>query len=278
MNLNPILINELNSTMFVINDVVLDDNYKRLIVGLLDSFSKLSTSSIVDNLELSKCYNLDEIVLKYNDASICLSNWHNQDGMVECQLSRGTVLLYLKKKYGDMYKYSRISVVKVDTNPITHSDNDLYQDTEEIIKIGTAADMAVGKYHMESITGKDLFDIHNLDRLCRRTKKILAESQLEKMCIGRILSTRPTHHAVTAAKSVMATNLGRDIRAVMIPNNGTMALQIDPMIKSASGRIDGNGIKLNEIKDLDTIGCYKSSLRASLLIDAVVALVDKKID
>ncbi len=124
--LNPKFINELPDLSFVVNDHVLGDDVRLVIYSLIDEFNKLAYGKLTHNVEISQYYSVDkklftrdgdtecencEVVLKYIDATVCLTENKLSKNSSDCKLGRGIVRFYLKQKNGDCYKYSRIKVV-----------------------------------------------------------------------------------------------------------------------------------------------------------------------
>ena len=172
---NPAFAENLQNLSFQINDQILDNQVRAVIQKLVDDFNKIAVNDLNDNLELSHFYAVDkkllsdkgvsvcencEIVLKYVDTSICLTDssavkkFQNvnektihltKDGKeVECRMSRGLVKFYLKTVDKDTAKYSKIKVVKIIApNSQLDCKYALYQNNEEIERLNKVINAAI---------------------------------------------------------------------------------------------------------------------------------------
>lgn len=314
--LNPKLINELQNLVFVVGDQILDLDIHAVILTLIDKFNKISTDNdLSDNLEISKYYDVSkslmskeglvecencEIVLKYFDVPICITNVNVQPvdqtslkKKVDCQLSRGLIKFYIKQKNGNSYQYTEIRTVKINmVNSLRPFVDMLYQNNDEIEKIGEAGSVAISKAQRDAISelvknGKlDVAmeginqTIEIINNITKETKEIVAVSQLSKMNGQRVLSKIPSNVAVNVSnivsKNLMDTTLAneKNLTIIMVPGNQPIPLQINPVVDTVIGTI---GKKETSIgfppSNQNTISSKKVGSRASIAVDANLAII-----
>jgi hypothetical protein len=322
--MNPLLVSELSDLSFVVGDNMLGDDVRAIIMSLIDEFNHIATNDLKHNYEISQFYAVDkgftekglldkcdncEIVLKYIDSTICLTNGmavshfkkiNNQftnkpvlQNQTDCEISRGLIRFYIKQQIGNTYTYTKINIVKVKTiqsfEPFLHmpyQNNEMNKDLENKINI------AISKGQSEIISDKafnsELADTksYELETTIKIINSILKE--IKKAAIQPQLSEMrqfdfPTQSAVdlsqVIAKFVSQTNIAknRNLTTVLIPGESNIPIGSNPNIQPAIGIIGDNGIEVNEYeldKKSSTVTSKNINLRASIAIDANVAIVD----
>lgn len=328
--MNPIFIDHLSNLSFVIGDNVLGDDVHAVILSLIEEFNRIATIDLKHNLELSQYYAVGsgltnkegilvcencEIVLKYIDTTVCITNgrvlqhviedgdkyYHvNKMGdktLIKCVISRGLIRFYLKQKDGNNFKYMKIDTVNVQKVDSLHPFFDtIYQNSDEINKLENASDVAINKGqsdailsiskngHLETNTPNEIMHTtKTVNNIITEAKNAVIQSQLRKMNNQRIISTIPTQSAVnaanTVAKSILSTNAAKsgNMIAIMVPNNEPTLLQSDINVDTVSAIIDDNGIVPKTSRTgTNTMNSKIVNNRSSLAVDANVAVIPTK--
>ncbi len=310
-NLNPLFINNFSNLAFVVGNNVLGDDAHAVIASLIEEFNKIAALDLKHNPEISQYYSVGngltskngtlicencEIVLKYADATVCVTNGKAESGNknnVDCHVSRGSIRFYIKQKEGDVYKYTKIRVVNVQKmNSLQPHFDNMYQNTEEFDNLGDAGAIALSRGQTEAIlstskSGK--LNVTNPDELSNTTrvvndivtesKNAVVESQLDKMNTQRILSAVPSQNAVNAANTVantiMNTNVAKStgLTTVMIPNNEPIPLSVNNSVNVVPATISSDGIITKAVGGTNTMNSTIINNRSSLAIDAKLAVV-----
>jgi hypothetical protein len=324
--LNPLFINELSNLSFVIGDNILGDDVHAIILSLMEEFNKIAAMDLKHNLELSQYYIVEknlmnheslsqcdncEIVLRYVDTTICVRNSHigkegdtyyhvennRQKNGVKCSISRGLVRFYIKQKYGDVFKYTKIRVVRIQMVETLRPFIDVfYQNNDEINNLEEAANIAICKgqsYAISSIALKgnlqsnlpdDIMCVtKTINNIINETKKASAKSQLNRINNQRMLSKVPNQYAVNAAntiaKTIMKTNAANanNITTILVPGNEPLLLQINSSLHIIPAIIDKKRtfVRDSAVKSgtQNTLNSKTINNRASLAIDANLAVI-----
>ncbi|XWV25932.1 hypothetical protein QJ857_gp1148 [Tupanvirus soda lake] len=325
--LNPLFIEQLSNLSFVVGDNVLGDDVHAVILSLVEEFNRIAATDLKHNLELSQYYAVGkgltnkegvlvcencEIVLKYVDTTVCISNGRVRqhisevDGKhyhtnklgerteVDCTISRGLVRFYLKQKDGNTYRYTRIRVVNVQNVESLQSFIDaVYQNNDEISKLEEAGNVAISKGQTDAILSTSqsgqleantpeeiMCATRTVNNIITEAKNAVVQSQLSKMNNQRVVSTVPTQSAVNAANTVantiMKTNAAnsKNMTAIMVPNNEPTPLQADTNVESVPAVINSKGISARAPKSgTNTMNSRVINNRSSLAVDANVAVI-----
>jgi len=323
--LDPEFLKELSKLSFVVGDNVLGDDTHAVILSLVDEFNRIAATDLKHNLELSQYYAVGkglmnkegsvqcencEIVLKYVDTTVCITNgrarqhidkdnnkyYHtNKNGErteINCDISRGLVRFYIKQKQGNTFKYTRIRVVKTQmVDSLKHYIESLYQNNDEIEKLEDATGIAISKGqseailqtakagNLEPITSKGVTNSTSMvNNIIAETKNASTNSQLTKMGSQRIFSDNPIETAVDAANTVAkkftdaASALYKDLSAVLVPGNEP--LRIGNTAATIPATVGGTGISLKSTGGgINSINRKPVSHRASIAIDANLAVL-----
>lgn len=322
-HLNSLLINELSCLSFVVDDKVLGDDIHAIILSLVEEFNKIAECDLKHNLELSQYYAVSkslmdyqglsqcdncEIVLKYIDTTVCITNsrfyknnkGNGKENNVECNISRGLIRFYIKQKIRDVYKYTKIHVVKIQmAESLQPFKEALYQNNDEINRLEEVTNIAISKGHSYAIlksaqngklqpnTTEDILNnTKAVNNIISETKKASAKSQLNKINNERIISNIPDQEAINAANAVaniiMNTNAANntDITTIMVPGNEPIPLQSDTTIHNVPAIIDNKRTFINNklVKSgiQNTLNSKIVNNRASIAVDANLAVVPTK--
>lgn len=315
--LNPLFANNLSNLAFVVDNNVLGDDAHAVITSLIEEFNKIATLDLKHNPEISQYYSVGngladkngtlicencEIVLKYSDATVCVTNSKNQHSSnqtninksnMDCYISRGSIRFYIKKKEGDSYKYTKIRVVDIQKiNSLQPYLNSVYQNTDEMNRLEEAGNIALSRGQTDAIlsTSKNgRLDVTNPEQLSNTTntindiitesKNAIVHSQLNKMNNQRVLSSIPTQNAVNAANTVantiMNTNAAKNagLTTVMIPNNEPISLFATDNVNVVPATIGDEGITIKAVGGTNTMNSRIINNRSSLTVDAKLAIV-----
>ena len=181
--LNPLFAEQLSNLSFVVDDNILGDDARAVILSLVEEFNRISGTELRHNLELSQyfafgkgltdkdgsivCENC-EIVLRHVDTTVCITNGHirqssnsqygytnkfNEKTEIDCNISRGLVRFYIKQKNGNTFTYTRIRIVNVHAVNSLHQYADtIYQNNDEINKLEAASVIAMSKGQTDAIS------------------------------------------------------------------------------------------------------------------------------
>ena len=325
--LNPLFVNNLSNLSFVLNDNVLGDDAHAVILSLIDEFNKIAAIELKHNLELSQYYDISnslttkegvlvcnncEIVLKYIDTTVCITNskarqhiteennkhYHtNKQGVkseIDCMISRGLVRFYVKQREGNVYRYTRIRVVNVQTlDSLRPYMDSLYQNNDEISKLEEASNIAISKGQSDAIRSTSRngqLEVNSPQELTNATQTInnivtdaknaIVQSQLGKMNNQRVISSIPTQSAVNAANavanSIMKTNAANiaNMTTVLIPNNEPMSIFANESVNSVPAVINSKGIISKAFTGgSNTMNSKIVNNRSSIAVDANLAVV-----
>ena len=328
--MDPNLVDQLSNLSFVVDDVVLSDDANAVILSLIEEFNRIASSELKHNIELSQYYGHAnpltskngsiicdncEIVLKYVDTTVCITNgkiikhvseengryYHrNESGEkteINCQISRGLIRLYLKQKIGYTYKYARIRVVSVkNTDTLEPYTDKIYQNNDEIRKLEEATNIAIAKGQSKA------FDINakngdlqtntpsevvcatkTINDIITDAKNASANAQLSKINTDRFFSQVPPQSAVNAAQCVSnnimntkTADSGR-LTTVMVPGNEPIPLQSNNNLENVVAVINPNGLSIHNFpKNINTFNSKIINGRSSLVVDANLAVVPAK--
>ena len=315
--MNPMLVNQLSNLAFVVGDQVLGDDINATILSLIEEFNRIATINLKHNLELlqyyavgrnlmtgvSQCENC-EIVLRYIDNTICLSNSWPRSGYgtdFDCSVSQGMIRFYIRQRNGDMYKYTNINVVKINiVNSLDPFMNRVYQNNDEMIKLNDSIGIALSKGQSDAMlesaksgrlevsTPSDIkHSTSAANTIFSRAKKASGKSQLNKLTNQRALSLVPSQTAINSANivanSIMKTKSANDLSAILIPGNDPIAINTNNSIQTVSGIIGGNGINISNNDKSTSITSNTSTTlntnvnnRASIAVDANLAVIPSK--
>ncbi|BCS83352.1 hypothetical protein QLL95_gp0771 [Cotonvirus japonicus] len=312
--MNPQLLNQLSNLVFIVGDNVLSDDVNSILMSLIQEFNRISTSDLKHNLELSQYYAVGkglmrnngtiqcencELVLKYIDTSICLSNnkiIRTKDGpSIDCNINRGLVKFFIKQKLGDVYKYTRIRIAKVQSTGTLLPFNDvLYQDNEEINRLDEATNIAINRGQSDIIFNKarrgelntntpDALTntTQNVNQIVSDVKNASISSQISKMNRNRLLSPVPNQTSVnvanTVAQHINNNNPHSNMSVVLVPGGESLPLQSDNRVQSTIGSVNDNGISITSDKNtVNTLNAKAVNSRASMAVDANLALIPKE--
>ncbi|XWV24689.1 hypothetical protein QJ856_gp1094 [Tupanvirus deep ocean] len=328
--LNPLFIEQLSNLSFVVGDNVLGDDVHAVILSLVEEFNRIAATDLKHNLELSQYYAVGkgltnkegilvcencEIVLKYVDTTVCITNgrvrqhisedagkyYHTnklgERSEVDCTISRGLVRFYLKQKDGNSYRYTRIRVVNVQSVESLQPFMDaVYQNNDEISKLEEAGNVAISKGQSDAILSTSqsgqleantpdeiMCATKTVNNIITEAKNAVVQSQLSKMNNQRVVSTIPTQSAVNAANTVantiMKTNAAnsKNVTAVMVPSNEPMPLQADTNVETVPAVINSKGISARASgAGTNTMNSRVINNRSSLAVDANVAVIPAK--
>jgi hypothetical protein len=315
--MNPLLVNNLSNLAFVVDDKILNDDAHAVILSLIDEFNKIAALDLKHNPEISQYYSVGnglsdrngsiicencEIVLKYADATVCVTNSKMRQNAsedkgnkseIDCNISRGLIRFYIKQREGNSYKYKKINVVNVQRlNSLQPYLKSIYQNNDEIKRLEEAGNIALTQGQADAIystskTGQ--LDINNpeefqnttrtVNDIITESKNAIVQSQLNKMNNQRILSLVPTQNSVNAANTVantiMKTNTAKisNLTTVMIPNNEPIPLSVDNNVKPVPANITNEGISVKTVGGTNTMNSRVISNRSSIEVDANLAVV-----
>lgn len=325
--INTAFINELSNLYFVVGDVLLGEDVNSIIYSLVKEFNKIAINDLRHNLEISQYYAMEcgivgeegiyrcencEIVLKYTDTIVCLSQARPQqhikqeenkyyyvfgpDEKKDCTVSRGLIKFFIKQKNGDVYNYTRINIVKVENAQNLHSFMyTFYQNTDVINRLENIVAVAINKAQSEVILSniarnKMTTDtnenascaIETLDSIIDRTKNAAVESQfseINKDFLSNVPTESDINVANVVAKNIMRTKITKEkkLMAIMIPGNDAIKLQPEMNVTAVPATIGREGITPG---DLYTSGQKQTSMnspvtlnRASIAINAKIAIL-----
>lgn len=312
--LNSKLVHDLGNVLFVVGDQILDNGGHAVILSLVEKFNRIADGDLADGLEISKYYDLGkimdkigpdqcencEIVLKYYDVPICLSNINMQGiddksdkNKVNCQVSKGLIKFYVKQKNGNCYYYTDINIAKMDmVNSLQQFTSSIYHNMDEIDKIGNATIIAITIAQTDSISkmvnnGEINIDTFNgitntiqlINNISTEIKNIASKSQLLKMDQRRILSEIPNQLSINIAniisKNLPVTNLAKEekISIILVPGECFIPLQANHSVEMILGNIDNEGTTIKQANGYNTIDNPMVSTRASIMIDANLAIL-----
>ncbi|AGF85139.1 hypothetical protein QJ854_gp643 [Moumouvirus goulette] len=304
--------NELSNLVFVVDDIVLGDDVHAVILSLIKQFNKISSSDIPHNIELSQYYAVGkglmsrqgtticencELILKYNDNNVCLSNGKSiNDQNVKCDINRGVINFFIKQKKGNTCLYTKVKVVR-----ISHDDNlesyehTKYFDNDEIEKINEAGNIAINRGQsdvilsnakggqLESKNPTEILDsTNNVEYIFDESKKASLAPLVGRMNNSRVTSNVPTQSTVNTANTV-ASHLAKtkamntkDLSAVLVP--GKNAILLNNTVLPVDANIDGTQgtIHLNNIQGENTVNSKNINSRAAINVDANLALLPTK--
>lgn len=312
--LNPLLINEFFNLYFVVNDDILDDEIYTIILSLIEEFCKIISNGLRHNIELSQYYAMEnnvinnknmtrcencEVVLRYIDTTICVTNSHicqpvstfdgtdsEKKSNIGCDVSKGLIRFYIKQLQGNQSIYTKIHVVKIQsTESLQPFMKSFYQNVDEIKKLENVANIAISRGQTDAFvktSQKGILNIDSVDNIncsiqiinniIHEAKNKSVESQLNKMTGHRIFSEIPTQASVNAAnivaETIMTTDIARtnDISVVLVPGNEPMLLY-SKFIGGTPGVINESGITpLNNI----------TKNNAAIAIDSNLAVIPTK--
>lgn len=312
--MDPHLLDKLENLCFVVEDSVLSVDVHAVIISLLHDFYKIVDSNICHNLELSQYYGADsalmtskghkycdncEVVLKYTDASVCITDGRitrviengSPKDKIECNISHGIIRFFIRRKHGSMLKYTKIHVVELkDPEHLSSFKHSLYQNGDSLTKIQNSADVAMNKGLTDTLSkisrqgNPDTKNYSNLIEATNRINYIVSEAnkasnsaQLSKVSRHEVMSTVPSQRAVNAANTVATTVMKSNpkqtekMSAIMIPGNEPLSL--DPRRSKMRAIIDNKGVSVG---DRDNRMSYNSLRNASIMIDATIAIVPIK--
>uniref|UniRef100_A0A6G6ABU4 Uncharacterized protein n=1 Tax=Borely moumouvirus TaxID=2712067 RepID=A0A6G6ABU4_9VIRU len=306
------LVNELSNVVFIVDDVVLGDDVHAVILSLIKQFNKISSSDIPHNLELSQYYAVGkglmsrqgtivcencELVLKYNDNNVCLSNGKSVDDRnIKCDINRGVINFFIKQKKGNTFVYTKIKVVRiVHDDKLESYSRTKYFDNDEIEKLNEAGSIAINRGQSDAILsnakGGDLESknpteildsTNNVEYIIDESKKASIAPLVSRMNNTRVTSSVPTQSAVDAANTV-ASHLAKtkavntkDLSAVLVP--GKNALLLNDKVIPVDANIDETKgtINVNDSQAENTINSKNINSRAAINVDANLALLPTK--
>lgn len=291
-SMNSKLTNELSNLSFVLNDKILGKDSVAIIYSLINEFNKIAHLDLHHNLELSQYYDVKlskcdncEIVLCYINSSVCLSNKKVNNGNIDCTIGKGTVKFYVKQKIGDMYRYTKINVVKVQPY-IEPSTDMLYHNDDDLAHLTAANGVALSQMNPYAIlsaadrghlAGQSPSDVKKsldmVDSILNKTSAASMESQLSKLGVQRAgaVSDMPSKSSIEAA-NVVANHVNGT--TVLVPGNNSIALGSDVSVNPVYGLIGKSGVKVHSTNSLNTFNVATKN-RAGILVDANVAMVPR---
>ncbi|AEQ60750.1 hypothetical protein [Acanthamoeba polyphaga mimivirus] len=311
--MNPLLLNNLSSMVFIVGNNILGDDVKAVIISLIEEFNLIASQDLRHNIELSQYYAVGrglmtregtiqcencELVLKYTHSSVCLSNGRivrktSGDNEVNCQVSRGMVKFYIKQKTGDQYRYTRIRIARVQQKgslaPFTDA---LYLNNDELDKLhedtGAAISLSHSDLAKQSASRGDLkvkspsdvaIATKNINKNVDQINRAATESQLGLMNRSRVVSPVPTQTSVNVANTVARNmSIGDKNSAIMVPNN-PISLDSSDDVQPVIGAVDERGIELQHVgnggpvSQSNTLNSKIPVTSAQIPIDANIAVV-----
>ena len=308
--MNPLFVKQLSDLAFVVGDNVLRDDVRSVIMSLVEQFNRIAVNDLKNNVELSQYYGAGnglmtrdgktqcencELVLRYEDATVCMSNGRLQGDKpdVECSVSRGLVRFYIKQKDGNTYKYTPIQVVKVDvTNSLQPYTDLLYQNNDEAKKLEEASTIAISRGQSGAIVAAAqknglsannsegiTTSIKNVNRITSEAKNAATTSQLNLMTRERMVSAVPTQSSVnvanTVAQNIMRTRTATEnnMTVVMVPDRGPIPMQGGADTDAVPATVSSNGTTITSSSKRNTLNSRAVNNRASIAVDANVAVV-----
>lgn len=269
----------LSNLYFIVNDNILSDDIYDVFLSLLDEFDRITENGLIHNLELSQYYAINqgikeingknecencELVLRYNNNTVCITNGHIELIKKEtvCNISRGLIRFYVKERINDVFKYTKVRVVRIDiTNSLNQYENSVYQNNDELEKIEEANNKAVAEG--QSNFNKSNENEHNINSIINETKKASTNSQLQKMNENRIISSTPTQSSVDTAHTFSSSLKNNDVDVFLVPGNEPLNIKENEPIK---GIIKSSGIKPKQ-KEINN--------SASIMIECRMAIIPK---
>ncbi|AQN68491.1 hypothetical protein [Saudi moumouvirus] len=304
--------NELSNVVFVVDDVVLGDDIHAVILSLVKQFNKISSVDIPHNLELSQYYAVGkglmsrqgtvvcencELVLKYNDNNVCLSNGRSVDNQnIKCDINRGVINFFIKQKKGNTFVYTKVKVVRISHDDKLESyKHTKYFDNDEIEKINEAGNIAINRGQsdvilsnakggeLESKNPTEILDsTNNVEYIIDESKKASLAPLVARMNNARVTSNVPTQSAVDAANTV-ASHLAKtkavntkDLSAVLVP--GKNAILLNNTVLPVDANIDETKgtVSVNNTQENNTLNSKNINSRAAINVDANLALLPTK--
>lgn len=300
---NVKLMDELSKLNFVLGNKIMGADINAVILSLIEEFTHFASGKLNHNVEISQYYRLGdylrskdqenvcdncELVLRYVDNAVCVSNIKNINGDINCNISRGSVKFYVKTKKGSAYVYDRLYVVRsVFVQSLDAYFQSLYQNTdffhkmEEKVKtaLGTSQAEAVlsliksGKF--EDIPREDISKLYNLvindiNQIIKEAGVASSESQLKLIMRHGMLSLIPDQKMIDVANvvaSAIMTDKGSNEKytAILVPGNNPI-----PLIFNDAGV---NTIIGNQ-KSVDYKTLQSDTLKkASLVVDANLTII-----
>src|ERR1700733_12422016 len=179
-----------------VNNVIGNDIHC-ILLSLIREFSKIDVKNLVHNMEISQYYEINnlhngyiipdnsEIILKYIDTTVCLSNEKN------CSCYRGLVRFYIKQKKGDEYKYVKINVIKI-CPTISKLEASIYQNSDKIQMWENIVNIAIAKGQKDAISKmsdklilttseKIRNSVNKINEILFQIKKASTKSQISKL-------------------------------------------------------------------------------------------------
>jgi hypothetical protein len=318
--MNPLFVEQLSNLAFVVDNNILGDDAHAIILSLIEEFNRIAAIELKHNIELSQYYAPTEgiicenceIVLKYVDTTVCITNgrvrqhiteennkyYHtNKLGekiQIDCNISRGLVRFYIKQKNGSTFKYTRIRIVNVQMiDSLKQYIDAIYQNNDEINKLEEATNIAISRGQadiisslsqsgqLEANTSEGFYcATKTIGKISNEAKNAAVHAQMSKMNNQRIVSPVPTQSAVNAANTVantiMKTNAANtnNMVTVLVPNNEPMPLQAISNIENVPAVIDSKGISTGTLGgSTNTMNSNIANSRSSLVVDANLAVV-----
>jgi len=256
-HLNPVLMKELANLAFVVNGEVLGSDTNAMIISLVEEFDKINGSSSKHNLEISQFFRANvnanananiktnkfdcencELVLKYINSSVCLSDMVIVKESLKCNAHRGSIKFYVKQQNGDCYQYTRIHVVRVmRTNTLQPFKDSIYLNPKELSNIEQATSSALTKAQTETLksalVGGAIKFINDIDTtksnqlvgtVVQEATKAATQSQLEKMNPERIALVTPDETIIRIADAVARTIPTKSESILLVPGNNQILL------------------------------------------------------
>lgn len=305
--LNPLLLEQLTNMSFVANGKILGNDITAIILSLINDFNIICNSKIYHNLEISQYYSNKnnkvisdnyEIVLKYIDSSLCVTNINHNTNKLngettcnECSISRGVVQLFLKKTDGNnIFTYTKIDVIHVHITDILEKYyHTTYQKNSNMQVLDNLAGSVLSKMHgnhissmshngyLETNTPNDILNtVSMVNSTIEKIKLGSINPQLSKISINHISDIIPTSNQITVAtivgEKIMSLNKNNDLVVLLVPGNEPIPIQIDPVIESVYGSINPNGTKTHLNHNQNTLNSKLINCRASIEISANIVV------
>lgn len=311
--LNSKFLDAFQNLVFVVDDNILGDDAEAIILSLVDEFNKIAETNLVHNIELSQYYDATsalpkngnifqcencEIVLKYIDTTICLTNSrvrrhiNNDDANpndpsnieIDCNASRGLVQFYIKQKLADTYKYRKIQVVKI----LRHENllpflNTIYQNNDEFAKLNDAANVAIAKWQTKNLSQSRVdpekiktCPIEYVNNIINDTKQATTNAQISKINISRFFPNMPTISMVNTANSVaknISTITKNKLVAILVPGNEAIPVQSNLSTGNVPAIVKIDGSVVVNSNENNTLNSNKINHRASIMTDANLAMI-----
>lgn len=268
VKMNPGLAQDLTNAQYVVDDkvnkviIVLDsETIGTILISLLNEFGEIYKPNLKHNVELSQYYLIEhfindkkcencEIVLKYNDTNICLSQTETlsvTEQKIKCNVDRGTVDFFVKQKNGDCYTYSRIRIIQIEMANTLENTKKMYYNNDEINRIVEAGKKALAGGQTDVINRSPIIDNLNkitnkIDGYFGQAKNALFNTYPDQITSVRAFSNKPTQQVIDAAKKAAsaAKNKYKNIKLTLAPGNNVPVFEK----QSFNTIVDRTGIQM----------------------------------